>query len=233
MNRVILRIALPVSLTTLFCQSISTLNSVIIPNLLVQYGLDQTTALQDYGVLFGMTLPLLMVPFSLINALSIVLLPYISRCRVFHQKEQILKTLRWIVLAIALLVAPGTLLIARFGTHLGLLFYNHPDVGNYILLLAIGVIISAFEVVVETTLNAYNKQTANACITLFATFIQVYFTLSYTTKIGLEAFVIGFVISSAFGCLVRSLLLWRDLAADTVTHPLPATASIPQTTPDT
>lgn len=233
MNRVILRIALPISLTTFFCQSISTLNAVIIPNLLVKSGLDHSTALQNYGVLFGMTIPLLMVPFSLIDALSIVLLPYISRCRVFHQKNQILKTLKRILLSIAFLVAPGTLLIAQFGTQLGLLLYDHPDVGNFIFPLSIGIVISAFEVVVETTLNAFNRQTANACITFFATLIQAYFTLSYTIAIGLKAFVIGFVISSAFACLIRTILLWHCLATDATIHPRKAIASIPQTTPDT
>ena len=159
MNRNILRIALPVSLTTFFCQSISTLNAVIIPNLLVRSGLEQTAALQRYGILFGMTLPLLMVPFSLINALSIVLLPYLSRCRVLQQWKQILSTLRGSFLAILLFVAPATLGIAAFGTPLGLLCYGQPEVGAYILPLAVGVILSAFEVVLETALNAYNRQT--------------------------------------------------------------------------
>lgn len=232
MSRTILRIALPVSLTAFFCQSISTLNSVIIPSLLVKWGLDQATALQNYGVLFGMTFPLLMVPSSFINALSIVLLPYISRCRVFRQREKILKTLRRIIVAVTLLVIPGTLLIAKFGAPLGLLFYHHPDVGNFILPLAAGVIFSAYEIIVETTLNAFNKQTANAGITLIATFIQIYFTLSYTTSIGLEAFVTGFVLSCAFGCLIRTLLLFRILSHDKTMQTGPATAAAHQTTQD-
>lgn len=233
MNRNILRIALPVSLTTFFCQSISTLNAVIIPNLLVRSGLEQTAALQRYGILFGMTLPLLMVPFSLINALSIVLLPYLSRCRVLQQWKQILSTLRGSFLAILLFVAPATLGIAAFGTPLGLLCYGQPEVGAYILPLAVGVILSAFEVVLETALNAYNRQTANACITLFATLLQVYVTLAYTISLGLRAYVTGFVLASVFGCLLRTLLLWRLLMNSTVIAGRKATASTLRTTPST
>ena len=219
MDQVILRIALPVSLATFFCQSISTLNSVIIPNLLVQSGLDKTVALQQYGVLFGMTLPLLMIPFSLINALSVVLLPHLSRCRVLNQQNQMIKVLKGSFLAIIFFVAPTTLLISGFGTQLGTFFYNQPEVGAFILPLAAGVILSAFEVVIETALNACNHQTANACITLSATLIQVYVTLAYTVTWGLRAYVIGFVLTSALGCLFRGLLLWRELSKSTVVIP--------------
>ena len=233
MNQTILRIALPVSLTSFLCQSISTLNSVIIPNLLVRSGLEQTVALQRYGILFGMTLPLLMLPFSLINALSIVLLPYLSRCRVLKRSHQITQSLKGSLLAILLFVAPVTLLIACFGTQLGALFYGQPEAGDFILPLAVGVILSAFEVVAETALNAFNRQTANACITLLSTLLQVYVTLAYTVSLGLRAYVIGFVLTSALGCLLRGLLLWRLLVKSNVTVPQKAIASARQTTPDT
>lgn len=232
-NRMILRIALPISLTTFFCQSISTLNAVIIPNLLVRSGLTQTEALQHYGILFGMTLPLLMVPFSLINALSIVLLPYLSRCRVQKQQKQINQALTGSLLAVLLFVAPITLLIARFGASLGTLCYHEPGVGDFILPLAVGVILSAFEVVVETALNACNRQTVNAVITLLATLIQVYVTLAYTPSLGLQAYVTGFVLAAALGCLLRALLLWKVLSGSDVTARRKAIAAAPQTTPGT
>lgn len=233
MNQTILRIALPVSLTSFLCQSISTLNSVIIPNLLVRSGLEQTVALQRYGILFGMTLPLLMLPFSLINALSIVLLPYLSRCRVLKQSHPINQALKGSLLAIFLFLAPVTLLIACFGTQLGALFYGQPEAGDFILPLAVGVILSAFEVVAETALNAFNRQTVNACITLLSTLLQVYVTLAYTVSLGLRAYVIGFVLTSALGCLLRGLLLWRLLVKSNVTVPRKAIASVRRTTPDT
>ena len=233
MNQTILRIALPVSLTSFLCQSISTLNSVIIPNLLVRSGLEQTVALQRYGILFGMTLPLLMLPFSLINALSIVLLPYLSRCRVLKQSHPINQALKGSLLAIFLFVAPVTLLIACFGTQLGTLFYGQPEAGDFILPLAVGVILSAFEVVAETALNAFNRQTANACITLLSTLLQVYVTLAYTVSLGLRAYVIGFVLTSTLGCLLRGLLLWRLLVKSNITVSRKAIASAHRTTPDT
>lgn len=232
MNHTILRIALPISLTSFLCQSISTLNSVIIPNLLVRSGLTQTVALQRYGILFGMTLPLLMLPFSLINALSIVLLPYLSRCKVLNEHKQINHALKGSLLSILLFVAPATLLIAGSGTRLGALFYNQPAAGDFILPLAVGVILSAFEVVAETALNAFHHQTSNACITLLSTLLQVYITLAYTVSLGLRAYITGFMLSSALGCLLRGLLLWHLLSKSKVTALRKAIASVPRTTPD-
>ena len=85
----------------------------------------------------------------------------------------------------------------------------------------------------ETALNAFNRQTADACITLLSTLLQVYVTLAYTVSLGLRAYVIGFVLTSALGCLLRGLLLWRLLSKSNVTVPRKAIASARRTTPDT
>lgn len=53
---------------------------MLIPNLLMGAGMSQRKALQDYGVFFGMTLPLISMPMALLTGLSTVLLPYLTRC---------------------------------------------------------------------------------------------------------------------------------------------------------
>lgn len=229
MSRSTAKIALPISLTTLFCQSISSLNSVLIPNLLINAGISRQNALQQYGVFSGMTLPLITMPLALLSALSTVLLPYLTRCYALGNHVQSRKTLRNVLFAVLLVIAPATALIACFGEPLAGLFYSHPEAGRNLWLLAIGVTLSALEGILETALNAFDRQVGNALITLAASLIQLYFTLVYTHSIGLNAFVHGFVTATLWGCAIRTLLLLRTLGVSS----RKATAVVRQTTPST
>ena len=212
MSRATIKIALPVSLTTLFCQSISSINSVLLPNLLMGCGMSQRQALQAYGVFFGMTLPLISVPMALLTGLSTVLLPYLTRCATLGQKIQAGRTLRnafWVVL---LVMAPTTAAIACFGPGLGKLFYGHPEAGRGLWPLAVGMTLSALEGILETALNAFDRQVGNAVITLVTSLMQLTCTVVYTNPLGLQAFVVGFLAATVFGCLLRGLLLVQGLA---------------------
>ena len=85
-------IALPVSLTALVGNLMGAATSVLIPKLLVTYGLSTTEALESFGVLMGMTLPLLTIPNVFINALSLALLPRLTEQRELGQMPAFRRT---------------------------------------------------------------------------------------------------------------------------------------------
>lgn len=64
------RIALPLGFAALLGNLISSANAVLIPRLLVQGGMDQGEAVSAYGVTFGMTLPMLLLPTAFLSALG-------------------------------------------------------------------------------------------------------------------------------------------------------------------
>lgn len=229
MSRSTAKIALPISLATLFCQSISSINTVLIPNLMIRAGLTQQDALQQYGVFSGMTLPLITMPLALLSALSTVLLPYLTRRYTLGEHLQARNTLRTVMLIVILIIAPATALISCFGEPLAGLFYRHPEAGRNLWPLAVGVTFSALEGIMETALTAFNRQVGNAIITLVSSLIQLYFTLAYTSSVGLDAFVYGFLIATLWGSAARTFLLHRALRI----IPRKATVSVLQTTPGT
>ncbi|MFR2157747.1 MAG: hypothetical protein ACLS43_12025 [Evtepia gabavorous] len=73
------RIALPLGFAALLGNLISSANAVLIPRLLVQGGMDQGEAVSAYGVTFGMTLPMLLLPTAFLSALGLVLTPKLSQ----------------------------------------------------------------------------------------------------------------------------------------------------------
>ena len=89
--------------------------------------------------------------------------------------------------------------------------------------------LSALEGIMETALNAFDRQVGNAVITLVASLMQLVCTVVYTKTLGLQAFVVGFLAATVFGCLLRGVLLVRGLAVSSGR----ATVSAGRTTPGT
>ena len=67
---------------------------------------------------------------------------------------------------VLLVMVPTTVGIAWFGPGLSRLFYGHPEAGRGLWPLAVGMTLSALEGIMETALNAFDRQVGNAVITL-------------------------------------------------------------------
>ena len=52
--------------------------AIIIPIRLMTYGFSQTEALSEFGIIMGMTFPLIMIPSTLISSLAVTMIPSIS-----------------------------------------------------------------------------------------------------------------------------------------------------------
>ncbi len=132
------RIALPLGLAALLGNGISSANAVLIPRLLVLGGMDQSQAVSTYGVTFGMTLPMLLLPTAFLSALGLVLTPKLSRCAALQQAGEIRRLVRrWVSLANLILI-PALALLAVLGPALGRALYQEERVGDHLPLLAWG-----------------------------------------------------------------------------------------------
>lgn len=77
--RRIFSISIPVSCTSLLATLMSSANSVLIPNKLVAGGMDASAAISAFGVLCGMTMPMLLLPTGFIGALGLTMVPDLAQ----------------------------------------------------------------------------------------------------------------------------------------------------------
>lgn len=96
----------PLGFAALLGNLISSANAVLIPRLLVQGGMDQGEAVSAYGVTFGMTLPMLLLPTAFLSALGLVLTPKLSQYSALGQKEAIRRQVKRSVGAANLILIP-------------------------------------------------------------------------------------------------------------------------------
>ena len=124
------RIALPLGFAALLGNLISSANAVLIPRLLVQGGMDQGEAVSAYGVTFGMTLPMLLLPTAFLSALGLVLTPKLSQYSALGQKEAIRRQVKRSVGAANLILIPALALLAVLGSAIGQSLYRDDRVGE-------------------------------------------------------------------------------------------------------
>ena len=67
----ILKIMIPVSITSYIRSGLSTVKQFIVPNRLLVYGLPYTIALAEYGKITGMALPIIMFPLVFISSFNL------------------------------------------------------------------------------------------------------------------------------------------------------------------
>ena len=186
------RIALPLGLAALLGNGISSANAVLIPRLLVLGGMDQSQAVSTYGVTFGMTLPMLLLPTAFLSALGLVLTPKLSRCAALQQAGEIRRLVRrWVSLANLILI-PALALLAVLGPALGRALYQEERVGDHLPLLALGVLFSCWQ-----SLGADGVQLVLTCLTV--------------GQWGMGGYAVSFVLAS----LVGAVLSWRAVAQAT------------------
>ena len=85
--------AIPLTANRMTGSFLSTLENILIPQKLQAFGLSQKNAMEIYGELTGMVMPLLMFPSSILTALSTTLLPAISEASAAGNKYRIITTL--------------------------------------------------------------------------------------------------------------------------------------------
>ena len=74
----IIGIAAPVTFTRLIITAINSINTILIPQRLMAGGLTNSEAVSLFGIVSGMVLPLLYMPFTITNALYTVIVPHLS-----------------------------------------------------------------------------------------------------------------------------------------------------------
>ncbi|MDF2941674.1 MAG: hypothetical protein K0S01_532 [Herbinix sp.] len=131
-----LSLSVPLSANRLLISILHSIEAVLIPTMLRRYGLSTQEALIIYGILNGMSIPFIMFPTALINALAVLLLPTVSEAQAVNNNKLIGKTTA-ITIKYSLIIgiiSAGVFII--FGRDLGNTIFHNEQAGAYLVVLA-------------------------------------------------------------------------------------------------
>ncbi len=180
------RTAVPIGASALTGNLLSALNAVITPRRLIASGIAVGEATQVYGILFGMTLPLLTAPNCFVGALCTVLLPDLSRLWAEGRREQCRKKLSQVLGAVSSIVFPLLALLVLFGGELGRLIFQEERVGECIGILSVAVGLAGWDSVSAAGLNGLGKQKESAAIAIGCGVLELVPTWYLTGRFGIR-----------------------------------------------
>lgn len=193
------RIALPVGLTSLLGTFLGAANSVLIPARLTAGGMEAAAAMSAFGVLCGMTLPLLSMPTAAVSALCLVMVPDLARRAATGDSGAAGRLLDRVMSVSTAVLAPAMALLAVLGPDIGRAVYREPTVGAYMPVLAVGTLLGCWQSILSGTLNALGEERRAAAAAIVSDGVQLAFTALTVKRWGLAGFVAGFVLSALVG----------------------------------
>lgn len=208
-RRELFSIALPVGATSLLGTLLGSANAVLIPARLVAGGMDASRAMAQFGVVSGMTLPLLALPTGFIGALCLVMVPDLARRTARGNRQAAAGFLDRVVSATSLLMAPAMALLAVVGPTVGRALFQNNQVGEFILPLAVGTLLGCYQSVLGGALNGLGLQGRGARNAILSDAAQLICTWALVPQWGLEGFVFGFVLSAVVGAGLNLISVLR------------------------
>ncbi|MDE6182328.1 MAG: polysaccharide biosynthesis protein, partial [Eubacteriales bacterium] len=192
---VILAMAVPLTANRVISSFLTTIENILIPQKLMEYGHSNLEAMSIFGQLSGMSMPLLMFPSSLLTALAISIVPAISdamaRKNVHIIKETISKT--FLFTSIISLGTMGIFLI--FPYELGIAIYSQEDIGSQLLALGFLCPFLYCHVTLSGILNGLGEQILIFKNSLLSSAINISFISFLIPVYGINAFIIGWLLS--------------------------------------
>ena len=199
-------IAVPVTLTRLISALMMSANSVLIPQRLMVSGMPQHEAIGTFGIIAGMVMPLLFFPFTLISALSVIIIPNLSENVMLKNWTMIRDKISKSIFITCLTAFPCMGLLIPLASPIGIVLYKQPAVGKYLMLSAWAIIFICLQHNLSSILNGLGKQNRAAVHFIAGGLVQLcctYFLVA-DPAFGIYGFIIGFILS---GILVAFLNL--------------------------
>ena len=206
-------IAIPVGTTALLGNLIGAANAALIPQKLAEGGMAPSEALGKFGVVCGMTMPMLAVPTVFLGAISLTLTPRLARAGALGDREKIRRLSDRAVTLTAVLTLPAMGLMAAVGDELGRVLFRQGGVGEFLVPLAGVMALCCYESVLNSILSGVGQQRAVAVISLLSGGAQLCITLGTVAQIGMAGYVLGAAAASTLGLALSGVWTMRSTGA--------------------
>lgn len=198
----LMRVAMPLSLNRVIINFLQSVESIFIPNRLIMYGYDQASALSVYGILTGMSLPLLLFPGAITNSICVLLLPLVSEAEAGGNKRAIKKAVNKSIRYGFLLGAVFTALFFFGGKLLGRLLYQNELAGKFIIILSFLCPLMYIAGTLNSILNGLGKTGLTFLFSMISLLVRLLFVFFAIPMFGINGYLWGLLASQ----LVQTLL---------------------------
>lgn len=210
-NKRILRITVPVALTSYLKSGLSTLKQLLIPFSLQKSGMNSSNSLIAYGIVNGMAMPIIMFPVILVTSFSSLLVPEFSRFYIEKKFKKIKTTSIFILSGTFIFSVLVAFFIFIFSDKLSILIYKKLEIGKYLRILSPLIVVMYLDIVIDSILKGLDAQVSVMLINIIDCFISIAFIYWFVPFLGFSGYVISIFISEVINFSLSGLKLYKIL----------------------
>ena len=198
----IVRISIPIAITSYIRSGLSTFKQLIIPSSLEKSGINCSESLSKYGIINGMALPIIMFPDILVKSFASLLIPEFAR---YNAKQDYKRTRQMTTILLFLIGGAAfglTVILFVFSDFLANLIYKDLTVGHYIRILAPLATFIYIDTVVDSILRGLDAQVGVMIINILDLALSTTFIYFAVPKLGLIGYLISIYMSEILNFVV-------------------------------
>lgn len=179
------------------------ITTLIIPTMLILSGYTSSEAVASFGVIMGMTFPMLFVPMSFVGSISMVLIPSISSLMSKNEYSTIEKNISsaiTISIFVSMLFVP---LYLSVGDLIGIILFNNSYSGVLLQLSAVCVLPITLCNLTGSILNALNLEIKSFVNYIAGSLVLFACLIIFTPLIGVNSIIVSFFLSMSLITLLN------------------------------
>lgn len=198
LDKKIFSIALPIAFSAYIRSGLTTVEHILIPLGLREFGLGSAEALERYGVLSGMVLPVVLFPYALIHSFTGLLVPEVSAGIAVGEKRRIeyITSRVWRLTVLFGLCGAGVLGVCS--KEFGEVLYSNTNAGKYINMLAPLMPLMYLDTVTDSLLKGMGEQVYTMNVNIADAAVSVILVRLLVPNFGIVGYIAVLYIAELF-----------------------------------
>lgn len=207
--RKILRIAFPVAITSYIRSGLSTLKQLLIPFSLEKHSADCDKALSQYGLINGMTMPIIMFPCIIITSCANLLIPEFARYNIKKDFKRMNQVIVFIFKFTAFFSICVIGIFLTFTEEICYLVYNNLEIAEFLMLLSPLVILIYLDKIIDAMLRGLDKQVGVMFCNIFDLFMTIFLIYTIVPIYGIYGYIAIIAISEILNFTISIIQLYK------------------------
>lgn len=191
----------------------SSIIAIVIPIKLMDFGYSSSEALAEYGIMMGMTFPLLMIPSTLISSLAVTTIPSISEQsnNIDNGELKDVSILKYkITFILKITVIFATILLPIFlslGKPICKFVFKNEEAGKYLTFASISMLPLGISQITTSVLNAIGLEVKTLKNYIISSLFLIASILILPKYIGTYSLIVGYLLMSSISSLLNIQML--------------------------
>jgi len=209
----ILKISAPITLVRLMSSLGSSISSILIPQRLIKSGLDHSQAVSLLGILNGMVMPLLFLPFTFVGSLAVVMIPNLSEDLARKNWDRIRSKISKSIFISSILSLPFGAIMTALAKPIGVLLYNQEEVGSLLQSMAFISGLNALSHTLSAILNGLGKQNKTAMYAILGEAIDILSIIFLVAipSLRIHGYILGFLCSTLTVLILQFITVYKTI----------------------